>query len=156
MDGCKRKINFRNAEELSGLCRSHGLPISEIMLRRECGFTEVSRKDVLARMGHAWEIMKESARSPIHAPKKSMGGLIGGEAQLLARHHDEGKSVCGDVISRSITYAMAVLEVNTSMGLIVAAPTAGSSGVVPGVLLALQEEHGFQHLIKGDGLAHTA
>lgn len=160
MDGCKtnenkmngyemnenewkgyEKINFRNAEELSGLCRSHGLPVSEIMLRRECGLTEVSRKDVLARMGRAWEIMKESARSPIHTPKKSMGGLIGGEAQLLARHRDEGKSICGSVISRSITYAMAVLEVNTSMGLIVAAPTAGSSGVVPGVLLALQEEH---------------
>ena len=44
-------------------------------------------------------------------------------------------------MSRAITYAMAVLEVNASMGVIVAAPTAGSSGVVPGVLLALQEEY---------------
>ena len=137
------KINFRNAAELSALCVKHGLPVSEIMLRRECSSAEVSREDVLARMGRAWEIMKESARTPIHAPKKSMGGLIGGEAQLLSSHRAQGESVCGDVISRSITYAMAVLEVNTSMGLIVAAPTAGSSGVVPGVLLALQEEHGF-------------
>lgn len=45
-------------------------------------------------------------------------------------------------MSRAITYAMAVLEVNSSMGLIVAAPTAGSSGIVPGLLLALQEEYG--------------
>ena len=45
-------------------------------------------------------------------------------------------------MARAISCAMGVLEVNASMGLIVAAPTAGSSGVLPGVLLALQEEHG--------------
>lgn len=137
------KIDFRNAAELTGLCVRLGQPVSEIMLRRECGSAEVSREDALARMGRAWKIMKESAHAPIQAPKKSMGGLIGGEAQFLFRHRTRGKSVCGDTLSRCITYAMAVLEVNASMGLIVAAPTAGSSGVIPGVLLALQEAHGF-------------
>lgn len=135
------KINFRSAEELSELCLRYRLPISEIMLRRECDLSEISRKTALSRMNHAWEIMKEAARSPINTPKKSMGGLIGGEAQLLFRHRMQGTSACGDLMSRSITYAMAVLEVNASMGLIVAAPTAGSSGIVPGVLLSLQEEH---------------
>ena len=54
-------------------------------------------------------------------------------------------------MSRAITYAMAVLEVNASMGVIVAAPTAGSSGVVPGVLLALQEEYDLpdEEILKG-------
>ena len=69
-----------------------------------------------------------------------MGGLIGGEAKLLENHRLSGKSICGTVLSKAMTYAMAVLEVNASMGVIVAAPTAGSSGVVPGVLFALQEE----------------
>ena len=45
------------------------------------------------------------------------------------------------MLDRGIAYAMAVLEVNASMGLIVAAPTAGSSGIVPGLLLALKEEY---------------
>ena len=49
------------------------------------------------------------------------------------------KNICGDVLQKAMTYAMAVLEVNASMGLIVAAPTAGSAGVVPGMMLALQE-----------------
>lgn len=135
------KINFRNGKELQALCGSRALPISEIMLLRECSLSEKSRGSVLARMGHVWEIMKDSAHSPIDSPKKSMGGLIGGEAQALFLHRAKGKTVCGDLMSRSITYAMAVLEVNASMGLIVAAPTAGSSGIVPGVLLALQEEY---------------
>ena len=71
-----------------------------------------------------------------------MGGLIGGEARKLAVRREHGQAVCGTVMSRAITHAMAVLEVNSSMGLIVAAPTAGSSGIVPGLLLALQEEYG--------------
>ena len=68
-----------------------------------------------------------------------MGGLIGGEAKKLAQHASGGRSICGDVLHKAAEYAMAVLEVNASMGLIVAAPTAGSAGVLPGMLFALQD-----------------
>lgn len=72
-----------------------------------------------------------------------MGGLIGGEARRLCEFHDLGKSLCGNVLGKGITYAMATLETNASMGLIVASPTAGSAGIVPGMMLALQEVYGF-------------
>ena len=74
---------------------------------------------------------------PIRRPQRSIGGLIGGEAKLLRKHKNAGQDICGCVLSNAITYAMAVLEVNTSMGLIVAAPTAGSSGIVPGLFTGL-------------------
>ena len=82
-------------------------------------------------------IMKRQALSPIF-PGKSIGGLIGGEAKQLNQLFKAEKNICGTAVSRGITYAMAVLEVNASMGLIVAAPTAGSSGIVPGVVLSLK------------------
>ena len=91
------------------------------------------------RMAKAWEIMRASATQPLKKPIKSMGGLIGGEAKKLETHYNKKKNICGDVLQKAMTYAMAVLEVNASMGLIVAAPTAGSAGVVPGMMLALQE-----------------
>ena len=75
-----------------------------------------------------------------------MGGLLGGEAKMLSdwqQGDGQGKSLCGPVLGRAVAYAMAVLETNASMGLIVAAPTAGSSGIVPGVLLALEEQFHF-------------
>ena len=72
-----------------------------------------------------------------------MGGLIGGESRKLYEFQFQGKSLCGNVLSRSITYAMATLETNASMGLIVASPTAGSAGIVPGLMLALQEVYEF-------------
>ena len=133
-------MDFKNGAELLALCEEHQCPVSEIMKIRECDCGETTLPVITDRMNKAWEIMKESASSPVADPRRSIGGLIGGEAKLLSEHRSSGKAVCGSVLSRAITYACAVLEVNTSMGLIVAAPTAGSSGVVPGVLLALQEE----------------
>ena len=100
--------------------------------------------------------MKEGVHEPLQNPKKSMGGLIGGEAKLVADHETKEGSVCGTVLSRAIAYSMAVLEVNASMGLIVAAPTAGSSGVLPGVLLAVRDTKGLSDEILYKGLLNAS
>ena len=136
-------MDFKNAKELLELCQKQNLPISEIMLRREMTEGEMPEEEARSRMARALAIMKESAHTPIQTPVRSMGGLIGGEAEKLASHQAVGRGICGDVLEKAITYAVAVLETNASMGLIVAAPTAGSAGVVPGMLLALQECHSF-------------
>ena len=116
---------------------------------------EVSMDQACGRMRKVLEVMRQSAQKPIKMPQKSMGGLIGGEARMLDVYQGKGSSVCGKVLGRGITYAMAVLEVNASMGVIVAAPTAGSAGVVPGVLLALQEEYGISDERMVDALFHA-
>ena len=132
-------MDFKSAKELLDLCEENQLPISEVMRQRECILGEVPRDAVDHRMAKAWKIMHASATQPLKKPIKSMGGLIGGEAKKLETHYNKKKNICGDVLQKAMTYAMAVLEVNASMGLIVAAPTAGSAGVVPGMMLALQE-----------------
>ena len=132
-------MDFRSAQELLALCRQTQCPISELMRRRECELGETTRDQVDHRMARVLEIMRESASLPLKKPAKSTGGLIGGESKKLHDHAARGKAICGDVLQRAMTYAMGVAEVNASMGLIVAAPTAGSAGVVPGLLLALQD-----------------
>lgn len=136
-------MDFKNAKELLALCQEKNLPISEVMRQREILLGETSAKIVDQRMDRVLEIMKDAAFSPIKNPVKSMGGLIGGESRKLYEFQFQGKSLCGNVLSRSITFAMATLETNASMGLIVASPTAGSAGIVPGLILALQEVYGF-------------
>ena len=145
-------MEFNHGLELLQLCSTTGLPISQIMKKREAEFSGTSEEEVDQKMGKALEIMKQSVREPLVSPTASIGGLIGGEAKKLYEHRKQGKSVCGSLVSKAITYAMAVLEVNASMGVIVAAPTAGSSGVVPGVLLALKEEFDLSDEILLDGL----
>lgn len=136
-------MDFKNAKELLALCQEKNLPISEVMRQREILLGETTAEIVDQRMDRVLEIMKDAAFSPIKDPVISMGGLIGGEARRLCEFHDLGKSLCGNVLGKGITYAMATLETNASMGLIVASPTAGSAGIVPGMMLALQEVYGF-------------
>lgn len=136
-------MDFKNAKELLALCQEKKLPISEVMRQREILLGETTAEIVDQRMDRVLEIMKDAAFSPIKDPVISMGGLIGGEARKLCEFHDLGKSLCGNVLGKGITYSMATLETNASMGLIVASPTAGSAGIVPGMMLALQEVYGF-------------
>ena len=73
----------------------------------------------------------------------------------MAKLRRHARNVCGEPISSAAAYAMAVLETNASMGRIVAAPTAGSAGVIPGVLLSLQATKGFtdDELVRALGCA---
>ena len=132
-------MDFKSASELLALCRRENLPISEVMRRREVELGETAREAVDRRMARALEIMGESAALPLKEPARSTGGLIGGESRKLYDHAARGEAICGPVLQRALAYAMGVSEVNASMGLIVAAPTAGSAGVVPGLLLALRD-----------------
>ncbi len=134
-------MDFKNAKELLEICEREQRPISEVMRQRECDLGEIPGDMADHKMNQVLEVMRNSAHQPLKNPAKSMGGLIGGEARKLSDHAVKGKSICGEVLERAITYAVAVLEVNASMGLIVAAPTAGSAGVVPGLLLALQDTY---------------
>lgn len=136
-------MDFSSGKALLELCEQEGLSISSVMKKREEFLMGVTEEACDEKMRKALEIMKNSVHEALDHPVKSVGGLIGGEARKIREHRREGKSVCGEVLSRAIVHSMAVLELNASMGVIVAAPTAGSSGVVPGLLLALQEVYGF-------------
>ena len=136
-------MDFKNANELLALCEEKNLPVSEIMRIREIEFGETTSEIVNQKMTRVLEIMKDAALSPISQPVKSMGGLIGGEARKLSLHAQKKEGLCGDLLQKAVTYAMATLETNASMGLIVASPTAGSAGIVPGLMLAMQEHYHF-------------
>ena len=136
------KTNTTTAAKLLEVSRQLGLSLPEVMLRRERELNETPPEVVYEKLRVAYGIMQQAVEESLREPHKTMGGLIGGEARKLAEYRAAGKNLCGETVSRAICYAMGVLEVSASMGLIVAAPTAGASGVLPGVLIALQEQYG--------------
>ena len=144
-------MDFISGQTLLEVCEKEQLPISEVMKQREITCGGMQEETIREKLYEALGIMKNAVEEPIKNPKKSIGGLIGGEAKLVADHEGAASSVCGTPLSRAIAYSMAVLEVNASMGLIVAAPTAGSAGVLPGVLLAIRDtkEADDEMLLKG-------
>ena len=136
-------LNFVNGKELLEICRQQNCSISRAMIEREIRYFSSDEESIRARMRHSYDIMKEAVEEGQTQEIHSMGGLIGGEAKKITARRKETEPICGSMIPKAMSYAMGVLEVNASMGLIVAAPTAGSSGVIPGVFRALQEEYHF-------------
>lgn len=93
------------------------------------------KQDMLER----WLVMEEAVQTGLSQDIRSMGGLIGGEGKTLYSYHKSKESLIGGLVCDAVAKALAVAEVNASMGKIVAAPTAGSCGILPGVLSALKE-----------------
>lgn len=155
-------MDFKNAKELLALCQEHNMKISEVMLAREVALGSADEEAVLDRLSGSLDIMKNAAHDPISNPIRSLGGLIGGEGKKITDAAAGGQVpvLCGEPLTKAIAYAMAVLEVNGTMGLIVAAPTAGSAGVMPGVLIGTCEHYGFgddkmlQGLLNGSALGY--
>lgn len=132
---------FDDGAQLLEACAERGLSIGGVMELRERGLTGAER--AAASMRRVIEVMREETSAPIAAPARSLGGFIGGEARLVdAGAARWGSALMGEVQTQAVARAMAVLERSAAMGVIVAAPTAGSAGVVPGCVLAVADAIG--------------
>lgn len=132
--------DFKNAKELLTLCKMHDLSISEVMLRREVDLGGQSRKNVLEQIDQCLRVMDASTNRFLDEETvTSMGGLIGGESRQL-HNLEEDKTICGSTLHKALKAALSIAETNASMGVIVAAPTAGSAGVVPASILSVYED----------------
>ena len=137
--------DFTTGEELLALCRRRSCTIAQAMAEREEALSGLDgagagTDEYLAR---ALDVMRASTEGPLSHPEQSIGGLIGGEAHDTAFACARPDAVVDGIAADAMVRAMAVLETNACMGRIVATPTAGSSGVLPGVLFALQNGKGF-------------
>ncbi|KJS22669.1 MAG: serine dehydratase [Clostridiaceae bacterium BRH_c20a] len=145
-------MHYYNVKDLIEEAEKRSVTIGRIVKEMEAENLEVSVEQVEERMLAQWHTMKESAEIGLSEPKKSMGGLIGGEGKKLNDYRQNNKTLAGQRMNKAVSRALAVAEVNASMGKIVAAPTAGSCGIIPGVLLTVQEELNLDDRRIVDGL----
>jgi len=102
-----------------------------------------SVEEIDAYMHNVLSVMRDSAVKGMERDLRSVSGLTGGNAYKLMTAVESGKTAGGLLIGRMAARALAVAECNAAMGRIVAAPTAGACGILPAVLLTLQEEYGY-------------
>ncbi|TCP29141.1 L-serine ammonia-lyase [Scopulibacillus darangshiensis] len=131
---------FRTVAELIDITKSKNIPISEVMILKEIEETGKSREEIFAQMGKNLEVMEAAVLRGIKEDVKSHSGLTGGDAVLLQKYIESGKSLSGTTLLDAVSKAVATNEVNAAMGTICATPTAGSAGVVPGTLFGLKEK----------------
>lgn len=109
--------------------------LGEFVLSLQAEQLEITETELLARMNAALQIMERSIRHGLTGVR-SMGGLAGGDGLKILNYAGAKPAL----LTKAAAYAVAVGEANAAMGKICAAPTAGSSGVIPGVFFSLKEE----------------
>jgi L-serine dehydratase len=113
--------------------------IGEAVIARECSETDQPREAVVGRFLEAIDVMEASIAAGLASDALSRSGLTGGDARRVAGVSDP---LAGATLADAIAAALAVAEVNASMGRVVAAPTGGASGVLPGVVLTVARATG--------------
>ncbi|MBI4231653.1 L-serine ammonia-lyase, iron-sulfur-dependent, subunit alpha [Candidatus Peregrinibacteria bacterium] len=148
----KLEYEFHTAEDVLRLCHKHRISISEVAKRYEAERSGKSVPAVRDKMKRTRDVMYEAVNKGLHTTKKSKMGMVGGDAHKLFQALKSKKEIMGNKVTlRAMAYAFAVGEQNACMGRIVAFPTAGGAGVVPGTLFSCAEHFkaGKRRLLKG-------
>ena len=127
---------YDTIEDIVRLADRESISFSEVVLRSEIESTGSTKEEVLAEIRRRIQIFKESVRDGIADTRKSKSGMSGGQAKQL----DERQPLfLSDLAYRALRYAISVNEANAKMFRIVACPTAGACGILPGVMQAVGE-----------------
>lgn len=133
-------MTFNTIEELVRAADAQGTSIGQIVLSAQAQELEESESVLTERMGERLNVMLRSSEKGMEPNLRSTSGLTGGDAHKL---YERGESsIMGAFMARATARAIAIAEYNAAMGKIVAAPTAGSCGIMPGCLIALMEDRG--------------
>ena len=134
-------LAYKSISELTETAQAQNKTISEIVIADQAADMESTPEKLYEKMDKSFEVMIEAVKYGQQKNQKSMSGLTGGEGYKMlqyAARSDGG--LCGPFITRALSRALAVSGCNASMGKIVAAPTAGSCGILPGCLISMYED----------------
>ncbi len=146
------KYQFSTAEEVLQLCKKYKMPISEIAKNYEAERARKAPSAIRYKMKITRDIMYATVKKGVKSKEKSNMGMAGGDARKLYEATRKTERMMGNKLTlRAMAYAMAVGEQNACMERIVAFPTAGGAGVVPGTLFSSAEHFkaGKRRLLRG-------
>ena len=135
---------FNRIDELVQAATQNHQSLAELIMQAECETSGQSQRQVWQRMAQNLTAM-EAATAQGAQGVRSATGLTGGEAAKLRVYRAKNQSLSGDLMLSAVQAAMATNEVNAAMGVVCATPTAGSSGTLPGVMMALKQQ---RHLTR--------
>jgi len=129
----------RSLESLIREAEETGRPLPQVVLETEAKESGVDPAAIRARIAKTLTVMRGAVEEGLRGEVRSASGLTGGRARKL---WEGGPRLLGPRVTETLSRAIATLEVNAAMGLIVAAPTAGAAGVLPAVLVSMDEFQG--------------
>ena len=140
---------YRSGKDIIKFCSDKNIPIWKLALESEIEDTNSSESEVMKKMREVLKVMKKSSTAGVKNNRKTLGGIIGGESLKIKKRLESKDTLCGPLINKAMMKAFSTSQHNASMGKICAAPTAGSSGIIPAAVLTVMEEF---DLKEGDAL----
>ena len=135
---------FKTFDDIISLSEKSGKDMYELAMEYEITRSGRRKEDIFNEMKQSLLYMKEAVEIGLTQPVKTLFGVgTGYDGKLVQKAVKEGKTLGGSTLGRAMAKAIATYEVGCSMNRIVAAPTGGSSGIVPACLLTVQEDRGF-------------
>lgn len=134
-------LKYLSIAELVDQATAQGKRISQIVLRDQAEQMDTEPQVLFRKMRENYHVMQESIQKGADPDIKSTSGLTGGDAWKLYSVYEKKKSLTGSFMAGAMWRALAVSELNAAMGRIVAAPTAGSCGILPAAIVTMQEEY---------------
>ena len=134
-------LKYLSIAELVDQATAQGERISQIVLRDQAEQMDTEPQVLFRKMRENYHVMQESIQKGADPDIKSTSGLTGGDAWKLYSVYEKKKSLTGSFMAGAMWRALAVSELNAAMGRIVAAPTAGSCGILPAAIVTMQEEY---------------
>jgi len=131
---------FRNVAELVEIADSQGKKISQVMIDVEMQVSQRTREQIMEEMYRNLDVMERAVERGLTEDIRSHSGLTGGDAKKLQTYMKEKPFISGETLLNAVSMSIAVNEVNAAMGTIVATPTAGACGIVPGTLFAVSKK----------------
>jgi L-serine dehydratase len=136
-------MRFRNIAELVEIAETEKLKISEVMILHEMEVMNRSREEILEEMGRNLDVMEQAIRRGLTEDVRSRSGLTGGDAKKIREYKEKAPILLsGPTVLDAVARATAVSEINAAMGTIVATPTAGACGILPGTIFTAAEKLG--------------
>ena len=137
------RLGYDSIEEIVRAAESSGVKISELVLKEQADMLEQTPEELYQKMEYSFDVMCEAAVTGQNKDLKSMSGLTGGEGWSMMHYAENADGgICGSFVTRAMARALSVSNCNASMGRIVATPTAGSCGILPGCLVSMYKDRG--------------
>lgn len=133
-------MKFAYGYEIIDYCNVNHRTLHEVSLAFEIEKTGRSYGYIRDYLKQVLKVMNQAVQAGINDTEdKIKGKIIGNDSVLMKKRMDTSRTVCGETIAKAVAYALSTMEVNASMGKVVASPTAGSCGVLPAVLMTTKE-----------------
>lgn len=135
-------LSYDTLAEVVAAAEAADARLSDVVLAHEAEALEMGKDELFSEMAGRLRVMDECIDPGCAEGLRSPSGLTGGDAHREREAVRSGRSLVGGVVGGALYRALAVSELNAAMGRIVAAPTAGSCGILPAAVLTMREEVG--------------